>query len=701
MNSSGTSGTDVYGRNLAALELRSPGLAGLVAGTPPLDATVLQSRSGALTLRCGNTFLHSRYDPVAEAEKLVAEAASTGADWVLCLGLGLGYSPRRLADNGNRVAIIETDISLLSTSMHVADLASLLAHPLVVLVLCPDGNGLSEFLAESAPRTIAVIENPGIASLRPDAFARLRGQLATWRSRDDINAATLRRFGRLWVRNLAKNLTGTVRLPGIESFRGVCTGLPGLLLAAGPTLDECMETLPALARRTVVVCVDTALRTCLAAGVQPDFIVVVDPQYWNSRHLDRCNAPDSILVTEAAVWPAVLRADHRATVLCSSIYPLGRHLEERLGLVRGALGAGGSVATSAWDFARFLGCSPVYAAGLDLGFPEGHTHARSSLFEQRSLASGTRLHPTATDLFSALNGGYPRLVASASGGQVLSDARLSLYASWFSRRSTMHPETKTLRLSDKGMLIDGFGVADTAGLAHLPDIRHLKTGRIGQALEHARQTAAGLVPHDPENGRDRLAAELDRLVEELERLAALADRAVFVATDAIVRFGSADHGATDRRAALTGTPGLSAGPGFPDTKETGEASACSGNSATGTVFNDRMECNASGVTITVDSGSSKSLGTGTGNGTDNGNGFKRSAHDEIAEALKELEKIDADVLASEAREIAGFLFASAREMVGGRSRTLGESLEKTRHLYLTLAESARWHLDTIRRHASG
>ena len=212
----------------------------------------------------------------------------------------------------------------------------------------------------------------------------------------------------------------------------------------------------------------------LFRSIEPDFVVVVDPQYWNARHLDRCVSPTSILVSEAAVWPAVLRGDFAATIFCSSLYPLGRYVEEHVGDPKGILGAGGSVATSAWDFARILGCQPLFMAGLDLAFPGGRTHARASLFEQRALQVGSRLEPASSAGFQALRGGQPYLAPSNDGGMVLTDRRLSLYSWWFTKKMNVHVGLVTCNLSAGGLATPGM---PAVAMDQVLDLPVMKIGR--------------------------------------------------------------------------------------------------------------------------------------------------------------------------------------------------------------------------------
>ena len=77
----------------------------------------------------------------------------------------------------------------------------------------------------------------------------------------------------------------------------------------------------------MIVCVDTALHACLKQNVEPDFIILTDPQYYASLHLEFLSSPSSILITEIAAYPSVLRFRCKETVLYSSMFPIGQFFE--------------------------------------------------------------------------------------------------------------------------------------------------------------------------------------------------------------------------------------------------------------------------------------------------------------------------------------------------------------------------------------
>jgi hypothetical protein len=513
-----------YHLNLAALAPRSPRLAAEIERAEPFAMELAASRDGQPSAKAGGAWLHSRYDPAEEGRKIASEALSSGAELAVVLGLGLGYTVRALLASGARVAVVEVDPGWLKALLAAADMRDILADTRADLILCPGGLGLDDYLTGVSPRSITLVENRATTAVFQDAAASLREQAGRFLRKDAINAATLGRFGRLWARNLICNIRAAAALPGVASLAGRFHGTPALVLAAGPSLDQVLERLPVLRERCVVIAVDTALRSILRAGVEPDFIVVVDPQYWNARHLDGCRSPRSVLITEAAVWPSVLRFESRATILCSSIYPLGRYVEERLGPPKGPLGAGGSVATTAWDFARTLGCAPICMAGLDLSFPGGKTHAKASLFEQRSLDAGSRLFPASSASFLAMRGGNPFLAPANDGSMVTSDERLSLYSSWFSRKLEGHLESPTWNLSSGGLAIPGMAHVPPADVLAFEPARGMIEARMDDVLASLGSTG------DIRPAVERIVGEL---AQELRRIAELSGSAVEIALDAI------------------------------------------------------------------------------------------------------------------------------------------------------------------------
>ena len=503
-----------------------------------------EAATGAPTLAVEGRYVHSKRDPQHEAERLVESATVTEGNNAsevpaLVLGFGLGYTACALSAKfpGRPIIIVEKRAGLLKKALETRDLGAFLSRPHLVFVLDADSEGVTAALSlfESVPGAPPlVIQNRALTGMDGEWYADVEEKVKTWNSRTDVNSATTRRFGKRWLRNLSQNLPAVRDNPGISRLEGIIKGrdIPVFLAAAGPTLDESGPILGEIHKRCVIVAVDTSLRFLSGRGIKSDFVVSVDPQYWNFRHLDRVQATETRLVTESAVYPSLFRRHFGGIFLCGSFFPLGRFVE---GIVdpKGNIGSGGSVATSAWDFSRLLGAETVWIAGLDLAFPELKTHFRGALFEEKSHVESCRFITAETRNFRALRDGQPFKAKRRGGGTILTDKRLSLYAAWFENRFRQFPEVKNYSLSGDGLELKGLEVLSREGFLALPERREEIDRLLTQVYASIREDfgseeAARLREEKYKNAREHL-------LKSLEVIRKTADNAAVGAAGALSR----------------------------------------------------------------------------------------------------------------------------------------------------------------------
>jgi hypothetical protein len=527
-------------------------LAGLLAGLPPEAGAVgaaaapdpsfelLPTPSGEPTARWRGALLHSPRDPQREARALVEREAGADPSAAVVLGLGLGYTAEafREAHPGVPLLVVEPDAGLARAVAEARNLAPLATDPAVRLVIGAEPGAAAAALDSLPVERLVVLRLVAEIRRSPEAFRAAEGAVQSFQLRREINANTLARFGRLWVRNLAANLGTFLASPGVGELQGLFGGMPAVVLAGGPTLDELMPLLPRITERALLVSVNTPLVACLAAGVQPDCAVVVDPQFWASRYLDWTSEYRGWIVAEPSTHPRVFRRRANRVFIASSLFPLGERLEEAVG-AKGKLGAGGSVSTAAWDLARLMGARPIYAAGLDLSFPGRRTHCRGTFFGEARRAVAARTAPLEGWAFASLHdiGLFP--APSAAGGTVPSDRRMLLYRWWFENQLLMHPDLPAFTLSDLGVAIDGMMPVRPETLLDLPVIRPgIEAAKRG--LE-ARLDAARPPGQPP--GLAALRGEIAELCGALDGIARLADEGA-AASARLAR--AMEHGADPR-----------------------------------------------------------------------------------------------------------------------------------------------------------
>ena len=555
----------IWNKNFSLFAKRFPQLVGYIPTgryiSPEEIWSIGQAKNGEITasenFSSATLRLHSTYNPTREAAGAVSVPEVSQKSTTVFYGFGLGYHLIEWCKKypEKKLVVIEPDSKRLLAALQLLDWTAVFQHQSLVLALsCPaesvlglleDGSGVG--LGNTGVSDAYYFDIPAFTAHAAGYFDTVRSLVKRNQRKNEINEATLKKFGKLWCRNSLKNVDWLGRLgeaggickaadrtckaadrtgkagdrtgkaadrtcnfvsasgnsvTGIGQFRGrAAAGLPFLIMGAGPSLEKVLPHLEALKKRCVIVCVETSLRALLRNGVQPDFIILTDPQFWAYRHIAGLAAPDSILITEVSAYPAVFRFPCLQIALCSSQFPVGQWFEQKLGLTAasrnlvgagdlpgkaggqpagsadsllGDLGTGGSVASSAWNFAAFCGASEIYTVGLDFAFPGRQTHIRGSEAEQTYHTVSSRLATpdkfTATALFSA----NAVLSKDYNGRPVLTDSRMKMFSWWFEARLAGCPGVKTFTLSPEGLCTPGMqpaAVTDLLSKAECPALK--------------------------------------------------------------------------------------------------------------------------------------------------------------------------------------------------------------------------------------
>lgn len=433
------------------------------------------------TAKENGKYLHSAYNPLREA----AQAAKTirgsakdvfGAAFFAC---GLGYTVleyTRLFPN-DTVILVESDARYFLAALSVLDWSDFFNAKNIVLAVKTEPAQVISLIEKCGGFShIKIYENAAQTEHAKTYFSTLNSLVARNKQKSKINSTTLEKLSSLWLRNSCRNLHFLAEKDGVNIYKDkLSPEIPALILAAGPTLEQALPYLKELKKHALLIAVDTALRACLKAGAEPDFIILADPQYYAYRHIAGLSSPGSVLITESAAYPAVFRFDCRKIVMCSSMFPLGQFVESKIG-AKGVLSAGGSVSTTAWDFARLAGARNIVFAGLDLGYPDFETHIRGSTFEEKIHTVSNRLNTAEKMGIASLFAAGTQKDKDYGGNEILTDAKMKMFAWWFESKQEEFSASgiKSYSLSSKSLRIPGFKTMNLEQLLSLPDFSNLK-----------------------------------------------------------------------------------------------------------------------------------------------------------------------------------------------------------------------------------
>jgi hypothetical protein len=383
-------------QNLAALWAVDPILAAELEALHPLPPYEVQpSKAGPPTVAVmpaagGQTAicLHSRYQPLAEASRLI-EDVDAGACFAFYVhGFGLGYHVEALFDRAAPEAMLfvfEPDLRLIWTALHHRDFSKLIDSRRVMFVTKPDK---SDLFVRLTPH--AALISVGVASIvHPpslQAHELFHRQFQTWLSefasftKTSMNTLVLN--SRRTAENVTRNIGWYVRSPSMSRLENRHKGKPAVIVSAGPSLRKNQHLLKELQGRAVIIAVQTTLKPLLAMGVEPDFVTSLDYHEICTRFFE--DLPPT-LKTELVAEPKAANAifdmyPGRVSILGNDFADsLLRDIKPRLEKAR--LPSGATVAHLAYYLAEHLGCDPIAFVGQDLGFSDGLCYAPGTSYD--------------------------------------------------------------------------------------------------------------------------------------------------------------------------------------------------------------------------------------------------------------------------------------------------------------------------------
>ncbi|MDA3850153.1 MAG: DUF115 domain-containing protein [Spirochaetaceae bacterium] len=446
----------------------------------------------------------SRHNPQREAQRFIAHNPSP-YKMVCFLGLGLGYTPEAYVEAypDSMIIVVERSMGNFRKALESRDLGKFLSHEKLYLLIDSQPYLLKQLLQDLQQPLLHNISHRVLYKQDEEYYGAFVEVINHWQQRKEVNRNTLKRFGKLWIRNFALNLPSINRANGLSCWRNRYKGVPAVVVAAGPGLDEQWKNLRELSSKMIIIGVDTAYRSLKRENIPVDFLVVTDPQYWNSRHLD-FQEPNEILISDSSTHPRVFRQQKGPIFLSTSHFPLAGRFEDFLDV---KLKSGGSVATSAWGMARLLGCSPIFLIGLDLSYPQSTTHNRGSYFEERSLNISRRLSGVAQHNWDGLHSA-PAVYREGqkAGKSVHSDQRMSIYLDWFSEETAKAEDGPFINCSTRGAKIKGMIDGSLTMISHYPDIE-----------EKPKKLLDRISKDIPRRDPERVVQQLNQLILSLDR----------------------------------------------------------------------------------------------------------------------------------------------------------------------------------------
>jgi len=428
---------------------------------------------------------HSMINPLAEAQNLLKDLKVKKGHMYIFFGIGIGYH-------------IQTFLRLYSNILNQITVIAIEASPDAFYMLVRHHDisflkGIKLFVGDTPASFETFLKNQDPALIKGYRIIKLRGAVSsfesyyremeesfrTFMSTRLSDILTRLNFESLWIKNIIKNIPSIERSLPLHALKNSLKGKPALVIGAGPSLRLQLEELVKASPFIYIIAVDTVAEPLLRAGIIPDFIVTLDAQYQNFYDFEyiftRPELTERIfLISDLTVYPGIPRR-WKGKVFFSSTpqivekegktvfmyHPFVEYLKEFI-QPPGLLECGGSVSTTAIEFALYCGAFPVIVTGLDLSYTDFITHVSSSPYFNINYLSSCRLHPLQSCFLNAITKRKLRWLQGRGEEKVLSDFILEKYLHWIESKNNYRG--KILNLTDKGVKVNGIPYLDRNGL---------------------------------------------------------------------------------------------------------------------------------------------------------------------------------------------------------------------------------------------
>jgi len=235
--------------------------------------------------------LHSKYDPIKEAERLIDSLKDKieNADHILLYGAGMGYLVRSFFERypNKLVSVYEPFEEVANLCIQHKGQSKFPLEYLENYVVENSQKNMEESLMVFdgvMQHKIEIIVLPSYERLH---LAHLKVFIETFKKQVDIknvNVLTTSTFSRRWTVNALINLPKTFEHSNIlGEKKKYFEGKPVLLVSAGPSLSEEIENIKKVKENGLayIFAVGSANKTLIQEGILPDAVCTYDPQSHN------------------------------------------------------------------------------------------------------------------------------------------------------------------------------------------------------------------------------------------------------------------------------------------------------------------------------------------------------------------------------------------------------------------------------------
>lgn len=445
--------------------------------TKPILAT-----TNGYNVQYNGIYLHSEENPLVESQQICQKSLNENKSIHIIYGLGLGYLFQLMAKHSNSMILVyEPNLDILYNSFTLVDFSQELSKDNIYIF--DDLDKLLNYLSLNTKQntTVDILALPSYREIYKETFDEevKKIELAYGSVLLDYGYKKKRLYGSTVT--MLKNIPQLLKETPVNKFKNIYSGKTAIVVSAGPTLGENIETLKKYQDKAVIFTVGTALKTLVENNIKPDFLCMIE-SFDCTKQVKDIDLSDINLIVEPYTNENIHSLDVKNVLLhLSANMPSSQYFAVIVGLSTEGYLAQGTVSYMALNTAVKMGFSKIILVGQDLAYIDGQCYSKDSAYDGLSCKFNAELNKyeivpndlikyadaicsyakqeervaAAKRRLSILNSSL-YMVKSIDGSMLPTEAGYASFIAHFVSYAKQLTDIKLINTSLKGAKLDGF-----------------------------------------------------------------------------------------------------------------------------------------------------------------------------------------------------------------------------------------------------